>query len=52
MGEGVEEQEGEKMRGLDIEFGRHQVEERGVCKASGGSVVDGILAEGCSYLNL
>lgn len=52
MGEGVEEREVEKMNGLDIEFGRCQVEVRGVCKASGGSVADGILAEGCSYQNL
>lgn len=51
MGEGVEEQEGAKMTGRDTEFGRFHAE-RGAYRVSGESVVDGILVEGCSYLNL
>lgn len=49
--EGVKEQVGEKT-GRDIEFGRFHVEERGACRVSGESMVDEILVEGCSYLNL
>lgn len=50
--EGAEEQEGEKMTARDTEFERFHAEERGACMVSGESVVDGILVEGCSCLNL